>query len=1091
MANDASNLNNETEQRLSTIERGVQEHEALLKSGKLSVPITPPAPAYTPIPGLNGPQPARGAVRGSYPANTISDVDFASTHATNAPLRSPIFPPQPAVTPNNLATKQTVVLSHSAAANAIPGHSVAVTSTPVTIPPTQTPTRPTPIGTPPRIGPRPVPPRERRFSDFGGFSDSPTGGPVGPLPVSPRTLLPIRGVISSPAPLQNSPLPFSPRRPFFGSTTLDQMDDGLSRTAILASRTVQNVPYTFRGIWSQFLSYLIGDEVLSGTTIWLCLATNTNSQPGTGNANWQANGSYNAFQGAWSSATSYVIGDEVSYQGNFWYALAANTNSAPTTSNANWQVVGPTNLDNVADGTTYNRVKATEVTTGFVKQVNDGTTIRGAADIGMVVKVGGHIQSTAIVDGRSEGVGTTVQQLNSTGQLVSADQVAADGSTFSRIHTSEITGNNWDASKAGNSHSQAQYISSITGLIRNLIPDSEWRTFNASSPLYWTQVGGSGWSIYNGAGQTGGNLLNFFGTGSPSPVNYVYSKPFYLSAGSYTISFYVNASNVTSWSSFPAAVNDRFLSYTSFGSGAFPTLGVAQRFSQNFTITIKNYAHSTAFSVGDLIIDSNGHGQICSTAGTTGGSSPTWSSVIGNFTNDGSAVWRCHSLTGQVGVSILINVNGTTITNGGALQISGLQLETQNSAGLATAYRVNDGDDTSGTTLIDFASGSHASKVLDNIGDGATYIRPAYVNADHTFHVSTPLVNQSSISGSAGDTTSYTSTTSSITWSWNAFSLYFPDGTTLSVSSGSTQFTGLAANTTYYFDMYIVKSTLTMTIVLSDQNSGQSPSSTQYLVQTVGADGHVVLWTDRTAVSAASGGGSGGGGTCFSGDVKVQTAQGFVRMDALPDEFEIVNLTGHHRATVIRHPVSDETLQVMPCGGLVTSGHLIKQGDGWASASSVFPRESERRGIPLYDIHVDTGMPENMHYILENGFIAHNKSRVSCFDAATRVRTPEGWVRFDDLSPRDRVQTADGIFDAVVFSHATNGKGRFCVLPSGSIATDDHLVKLVPAEAWKHADELFPVTDEMPFKVFNLAVVGSDYYETEDVLAHDRDMEGA
>lgn len=1031
---------------MTPIQRAVARNQANLAKGPrtyVSVAEGSPNPPAAPL-GSSSYGPVRG---NPFIPGQVLDTNIAQIESTSAPLRSGLFL-MPSPVANTTVSQKAELAAADRATRNLETRVAAIENTPVAttdpnshilvhmpVPPAPPITRLQPhtgvhLPAPPRIG--------QSLKDF--YRP--------PIPVAPIRPAPATGDIG--AQIANQKLQQSYMSPVGvnPSLTHDFIGDGLNRVAIDAGHASVNVAYNFRGVWSATTAYVQGDEVVYVADYWLCLANNTNSTPTTANGDWQVVGSYSSFLGAWNSTTAYAQGAEVTYNGNFWVATAANTNSAPSTSNPNWQIAGPANLDNVADGVTYQRPLATALTSGQVD----------LSKAGVVSKVLSNI---------------------------------ADDATYSRIHTSEITGNNWDASKAGNSHSQAQYISSITGLIRNLIPDSEWRTFNASSPLYWTQVGGSGWSIYNGAGQTGGNLLNFFGTGSPSPVNYVYSKPFYLSAGSYTISFYVNASNVTSWNSFPAAVNDRFLSYTSFGSNAFPTLGVAQRFSQNFTITIKNYAHSTAFSVGDLIIDSNGHGQICSTAGTTGGSSPTWSSVIGNFTNDGSAVWRCHSLTGQVGVSILINVNGTTITNGGALQISGLQLETQNSAGLATAYRVNDGDDTSGTTLIDFASGSHASKVLDNIGDGATYIRPAYVNADHTFHVSTPLVNQSSISGSAGDTTSYTSTTSSITWSWNAFSLYFPDGTTLSVSSGSTQFTGLAANTTYYFDMYIVKSTLTMTIVLSDQNSGQSPSSTQYLVQTIGADGHVVLWTDRTAVSAASGGGSGGGGTCFSGDVKVQTAQGFVRMDALPDEFEIVNLTGHHRATVIRHPVSDETLQVMPCGGLVTSGHLIKQGDGWASASSVFPRESERRGIPLYDIHVDTGMPENMHYILENGFIAHNKSRVSCFDAATRVRTPEGWVRFDDLSPRDRVQTADGIFDAVVFSHATNGKGRFCVLPSGSIATDDHLVKLVPAEAWKHADELFPVTDEMPFKVFNLAVVGSDYYETEDVLAHDRDMEGA
>ncbi len=40
-----------------------------------------------------------------------------------------------------------------------------------------------------------------------------------------------------------------------------------------------------------------------------------------------------------------------------------------------------TGLDGVIEGTTYNRVKATEITTGFVKQLNDGTNVRTAGAI--------------------------------------------------------------------------------------------------------------------------------------------------------------------------------------------------------------------------------------------------------------------------------------------------------------------------------------------------------------------------------------------------------------------------------------------------------------------------------------------------------------------------------------------------------------------------------------------------------------------------------------------------------------------------------------------------------------------------------------
>ena len=52
------------------------------------------------------------------------------------------------------------------------------------------------------------------------------------------------------------------------------------------------------------------------------------------------------------------------------------------------------------------------------------------------------------------------------------------------------------------------------------------------------------------------------------------------------------------------------------------------------------WAASTAFTVGNLIVDSNGNIQRCTTAGTSKvAPHPTWATTIGVTTNDGSAVW--------------------------------------------------------------------------------------------------------------------------------------------------------------------------------------------------------------------------------------------------------------------------------------------------------------------------------------------------------------------------------------------------------------------------------------------------------------------
>jgi len=51
------------------------------------------------------------------------------------------------------------------------------------------------------------------------------------------------------------------------------------------------------------------------------------------------------------------------------------------------------------------------------------------------------------------------------------------------------------------------------------------------------------------------------------------------------------------------------------------------------------------YSVGNLIIDSNGNTQRCTTAGTSGGSAPSWATTIGGTTSgDGGVTWTLVAL---------------------------------------------------------------------------------------------------------------------------------------------------------------------------------------------------------------------------------------------------------------------------------------------------------------------------------------------------------------------------------------------------------------------------------------------------------------
>jgi len=51
------------------------------------------------------------------------------------------------------------------------------------------------------------------------------------------------------------------------------------------------------------------------------------------------------------------------------------------------------------------------------------------------------------------------------------------------------------------------------------------------------------------------------------------------------------------------------------------------------------WAAAHAYTVGNLIVDSNGNIERCTTAGTSGGAHPAWPTTIGATVNDSGAVW--------------------------------------------------------------------------------------------------------------------------------------------------------------------------------------------------------------------------------------------------------------------------------------------------------------------------------------------------------------------------------------------------------------------------------------------------------------------
>jgi hypothetical protein len=76
--------------------------------------------------------------------------------------------------------------------------------------------------------------------------------------------------------------------------------------------------------------------------------------------------------------------------------------------------------------------------------------------------------------------------------------------------------------------------------------------------------------------------------------------------------------------------------------GLFGNTGAASLPAMTGSV-LGSWAGGQPYVIGNMIVDSNGNIQRCTTAGTSGGSQPTWATSIGSTTDDynggGTAVW--------------------------------------------------------------------------------------------------------------------------------------------------------------------------------------------------------------------------------------------------------------------------------------------------------------------------------------------------------------------------------------------------------------------------------------------------------------------
>ena len=118
---------------------------------------------------------------------------------------------------------------------------------------------------------------------------------------------------------------------------------------------------SYEGNYSGSQAYTVGELVSFQGALWVSTTGGTGNTPSLTSSFWSLLGSNSLFTGPWSSSTAYQQNMFVSQNGNVYQALTANTNVDPATHPATWQLSGPATLDNLVDGSAFQKVLSSMV----------------------------------------------------------------------------------------------------------------------------------------------------------------------------------------------------------------------------------------------------------------------------------------------------------------------------------------------------------------------------------------------------------------------------------------------------------------------------------------------------------------------------------------------------------------------------------------------------------------------------------------------------------------------------------------------------------------------------------------------------------
>ena len=109
--------------------------------------------------------------------------------------------------------------------------------------------------------------------------------------------------------------------------------------------------------------------------------------------------------------------------------------------------------------------------------------------------------------------------------------------------------------------------------------------------------------------------------------------------------------------------------------GSTVTDGGGLTWTNGGLIPPNSWAVSTAYSLNQVVYPANGYQYICTVAGTSGTTQPSWPTTIGSTVSDGGVTWKCY----QPLVALQTKI-GAEVTGG--------QDYTQTFNGVSISYRV-------------------------------------------------------------------------------------------------------------------------------------------------------------------------------------------------------------------------------------------------------------------------------------------------------------------------------------------------------------------------------------------------------------------